>query len=104
MGQGGFGKVASKSGAQTGNENIIPDFSLSDDFPENLISFLHLEFSLSEAAIITIIDDGIAYQLNNNLPLVGKVFRSIEIEKGQIINAQVSVTQTNMKFKMALEG
>jgi len=103
MGQGGFTLIESGSGTLNSETNMITDFKLPDDYVDGVFTFLQIHLSLSESSTILIIRDGVSYPINNNDQLIGEVYRSIPIEKGEIINVQFGTTQTILKFKFALE-
>jgi len=103
MGKSGFTIIESGSIALNSGTNMVTDFQLPADYPDNLMTFLQISLSLSESSIISIIRDGTSYPINNNLPLIGEVYRSIPIEKGEIVNVQFDTTQTILKFKFSLE-
>ena len=103
MGKSGFTIIESGSGALNALTNMVTDFQLPDDYPDNLMTFLQISLSLSESSTILIIRDGISYPINNDQPLIGEVYRSIPIEKGEIVNVQFGTTQTILKFKFSLE-
>jgi len=103
MGASGFTIIESGSGPLNSGTNMITDFQLPDDYPDNLQTFLQISLSLSESSIISIIRDGISYPINNNVQLIGEVYRSIPIEKGEVVNVQFGTTQTTLKFKFSLE-
>lgn len=103
MAKSGFTIIESGSGTLNSGVNMITDFQLDNDYPDDLMTFLQIDLSLSEAAIISIIRDGTSYPINNDVPLIGEVYRSIPIQKGEVINLQLDTTQTTLKFKVALE-
>lgn len=104
MGKGGFDIQESFSGVKnSGVDWLTSGFSLPDDYPDNLLTFLHLDIAVDASTIISIIQNGTAYPLNNNQPVFGKAFRSIPIKKGDVINFQCDVNQPNLKFTLALE-
>jgi len=104
MGKGGFDKIESFEGAKTSDTDwLTSDFSLPADYPDQLMTFVHLDFNLSEATIVTVIKNGVPYVLNNNQSLVGVAFRSLAIEKGDTYNFQCDVSQTALNFVLALE-
>ncbi len=103
MGKSGFTIIESGSGALNSATNMISNFQLPDEWPNDLMTFLQISLSLSESSTVSIIRDGISYPINNNEPLVGEVYRSIPIQKDEIINIQLGTTQTILKFKFSLE-
>lgn len=104
MGKSGFDKIESFSGGKNSATNwLTQDFSLPDDYPDQLMTFLHLNFNLSEPTIVSIIKNGTSYPLNNNETIVGVAFRSLPIEKGDVYNIQCDVTQTELQFTLSLE-
>ncbi len=104
MGKGGFDIQESFSGAKnSGLDWLSSDFSLPDEYPDNLMTFLQFDFAVNASTIISIIQNGTSYPLNNNQPILGKGFRSIPIKKGDIINFRCDVNQTNLQFTLALE-
>lgn len=105
MGKSGFTIIESNivGIALNALTNMITDFSLPDEWPDNLQTFLQIHFSLSESSIIFIKRNGVNYPINNNTDIVGEVYRSIPIEKGEVINIQLSITQTALQFKFSLE-
>jgi len=103
MGKSGFTIIESGSGPLNSGVNMVANFQLPDDWPEDLMTFLQISMSLSESSIILIIRDGVSYPTNNNEPILGEYYRSIPIEKGEVMNVQVGTTQTALKFKFSLE-
>ena len=105
MGKSGFTIIESNivGVALNALTNMITDFSLPDKWPEDIQTFLQLNFSLSESSIIFIRRNGINYPITNNTPVIGEVYRSIPIQKGDVINVQLEVTQTALQFKFSLE-
>ena len=103
MGKSGFRIIESGSVALNAATNMISDFQLPDDYPDNLMTFLQISLSLSESSTILIVRDGVSYPIENNNTLIGEVYRSIAVEKGEIINVQFGVSQTTLKFKFSLE-
>lgn len=103
MGKSGFSIIESGSKTLAADTDLITDFTLPDDWPDELFTFLQIQLSLSESTIISIIRDGTAYPINNNAEIIGEVYRSIPIQKGEVINIQFGTTQTLVKFKFALE-
>ncbi len=83
--------------------NMITDFSLPINWPVNLQTFLQINLSLSESSTILIRRNGINYPLNTNIEIIGEMYRSIPIEKGEVINIQLGTTQTALQFKISLE-
>jgi len=98
MGKSGFTIIQFGSGPLNSMTNMITDFQLPDDWSENLMTFLQIDFSLSESSSILVIRDGVSYPINNNIDLIGEVYRSIPIQKGEVINIQLGTTQTTLKF------
>lgn len=103
MGKSGFTIIESGSGPLNAITNMIDDFQLPNDWPEELQTFLQISMSLSESSTISIIRDGVSYPINNNVALIGEVYRSIPIQKGEVVNVQVGTNQTTLKFKFSLE-
>jgi len=104
MGKGGFDKIESFEGARNAvTDWLTTDFSLPDNYPDQLMTFLHLDFNLSELTVVSIIKNGTSYPLNNNTALIGVAFRSLPIEKGDTYNIQCDVNQTALNFVLALE-
>lgn len=103
MGKSGFTVIESGSGALNSATNMIPDFQLPDDYPDDITTFLQISLSLSESSTVSIIRDGTSYPINNGEDLIGEVYRSIPIQKGEVVNIQVGTTQTTLKHKFALE-
>lgn len=103
MGNSGFTLIESGSGPLNSTTNMITNFQLPNDYPDKLFTFLQIDLSLSNSSTILIIRDGISYPINNNVVLVGEVYRSIPIEKGEVINVQFGTTQSLLKFKFGLE-
>ena len=103
MGKSGFTIIESGSGQLDSATNMVENFELPDDYPNNLMTFLQIHLSLSESSTILIVRDSIPYPINNNDPLIGEIYRSIPIEKGETVNVQFGTTQTLLKFKFALE-
>jgi len=46
-------------------------FSLPIDYPDNIMTFLHLDFNLTDLTVVTIIKNGISYPINNDQDIVG---------------------------------
>ena len=103
MGKSGFTIIESGSGALNATTNMITDFQLPDDWPVDLQTFLQINMSLSESSTVSIIRDGVSYLINNGVAIVGDLYRSIAIEKGEVFNIQLGTTQTTLKFKVSLE-
>jgi len=103
MGKSGFTIIESGSGSLDSLTNMVTDFKLPDDYPDNLMTFLQIDLSLTESSTILIVRDGTTYPINNNVQLIGEVYRSIPIEKGELVNVQFGTTQTLLKFKFSLE-
>ena len=103
MGKSGFTIIESGSGALNSTTNMVTDFKLPDDYPDNLMTFLQISLSLSEFSTVLIIRDGTSYPIQSDTQLVGEVYRSIPIQKGEIVNVQFGTTQTLLKFKFSLE-
>jgi len=82
---------------------LSSDFQLPTDFPEELMTFLHLDFNLPTSAIVSITKNGTSFPINNNAPILGAGFRSIPIKKGVAFNIQCSEIQANAQFTLALE-
>lgn len=83
-------------------------FSLPESFPDELMTFLHLDFNLSDSAAVNVFKNGVAYPLNNNAPIVGVAFRSLPISKGDVFQFQTDGTvttgdQTLLQFTLSLE-
>ena len=104
MGNSGFDIIESFDGGKNLNTDwFTSDFTLPDDFPPQLQTFFHLKISLSESSIVSIIEDGVSYPINNGTALVGIVYRSIPIIKGVTYNVQCDTTQTTLKTTLSLE-
>jgi len=103
MGKSGFTLIESGSKSLTSDTDLITDFTLPDDWPDDIFTFLQIQLSLSESTSIIIIRDGTSYLINNNVAIIGEVYRSIPIQKGEVINIQFGTTQTLVKFKFGLE-
>ena len=104
MGKSGFDIIEDFTGARNSATNwLSQDFSLPDDYPDELLTFLQFHFLLSEATIVSYIKDGTSYPLNNAQSIVGVAFRSLPIKKGDVINFQCDVTQTVLDFTLSLE-
>jgi len=103
MGKSGFTIIESGSGPLNSGVNMITDFQLSDEWPVDLQTFLQISMSLSDSSTVSIIRDGVSYPINNNEPIIGELYRSIPIQKDEVINIQVGTTQTTLKFKFSLE-
>jgi len=104
MGKSGFTIIESGSTALNATTNMVTDFQLPDDWPENLMTFLQIHLALTELTTILIIRDGTSYPLETTTAsFIGEVYRSIPIEKGEIVNVQFGTTQTILKFKFSLE-
>ncbi len=83
--------------------NMITNFSLPTNWPVNLQTFLQINLSLSESSTVLIRRNGINYPINNDTAIIGELYRSIPIEKGEVINIQLGTTQTALQFKFSLE-
>lgn len=105
MGKSGFSIIESsiEGSSLTALTDMITDFSLPDDWPNNIQTFLQISISLSEATTILIRRNGVNYPINNNEPVIGELYRSIPIEKDEVINIQLGTTQTALQFKFSLE-
>ena len=105
MGKSGFDLIESNivGKALTATTNMITDFTLPDEWPDDIFTFLQINFSLSESTAILIIRGGISYPVNNNAPVIGEVYRSIPIQKDEVVNIQLGTTQTALRFKVSLE-
>jgi len=118
MGKGGFTLLESGSHVNLlANTNLLSkDVSLSDplvadSWPENLMTFIHLSLSLPELIKVNVLRNTtnptttFAFALNNNEQLIGDVFRSIPIIRGENINFQLqSGSSGTIKYKIGLEG
>ncbi len=103
MGHSGFTLLESGSAGYTANDDLITPFTLPDDWPEAIFTFLQIDFSLDTLGIISIVRDGTSYPINNGNQLIGEVYRSIPIQKGEVINIKIDANQTLLKFKFGLE-
>lgn len=105
MGKSGFTIIESNIAGTTLNAltNMVSDFQLPEDWPDNLMTFLQIDLSLSDDSTILIRRGGTNYPINSDSPLIGEVYRSIPIEKGEIVNVQFGTTQTDLRFKFSLE-
>jgi len=103
MGNSGFTIIESGSGSLNSATNMISDFQLPEKYADSLMTFLQISMSLSQSSTVLIIRDGVSYPINNNEPIIGELYRSIPIEKGEVVNIQVGTTQTTLKFKFSLE-
>ncbi len=105
MGKSGFTIIESNivGTALNATTNMITNFELPDDWPVDLQTFLQISLSLSESSTVLIIRDGTSYPINNNVEIIGEVYRSIPIQKGEVINIQLGTTQTDLRFKFSLE-
>ena len=105
MGKSGFTIIESNivGTALNATTNMITNFELPDDWPVDLQTFLQISLSLSESSKVLIIRDGTSYPINNNVEIIGEVYRSIPIQKGEVINIQLGTTQTDLRFKFSLE-
>lgn len=105
MGNSGFTIIESNIVGVALNSltNMITDFSLPDNWPVNLQTFLQISLSLSESSTVLIRRNGINYPINNNIAIIGELYRSIPIEKDEVINIQLGTSQTNFQFKFSLE-
>jgi len=105
MGNSGFTIIESNIAgtALDATTNMITDFQLPDDWPTDLQTFLQISLSLSESSTVLIIRDGVSYPINNEVAIIGEVYRSIPIEKGEVVNIQLGTTQTALRFKFSLE-
>lgn len=105
MGKSGFTIIESNIVGVALNSltDMIADFSLPDEWPDNIQTFLQISLSLSESSKVFIRRNGTNYLINNNTAVVGEVYRSIPIQKGEVINIQLDTTQTDLQFKFSLE-
>ena len=103
MGRSGFRIIESGSGSLNSATDMIENFQLDDDWPDDLQTFIQLSMSLSESSTVSIIRDGVSYPINNNEAIIGELYRSIPIQKDEVMNVQVGTTQTTLKFKFSLE-
>lgn len=104
MGKSGFDIIDSFTGVKSNATNWMnSDFSLSDDYPDDLLTFLQFHFLLSESTIVSYIKNGTSYPINNNTSIIGVAFRSLPIKKGDVINFQCDVAQTALDFTLSLE-
>lgn len=103
MGKSGFDIIDSGSDTLALLTNMIPDFTLPNEWPDDIMTFLQISLSLSESSIIFIRRDGVNYPINNNEAIIGEVYRSIPIQKGEVINLQLDTSQTLLKHKISLE-
>lgn len=83
-------------------------FSLPESFPDELMTFLHLDFNLSDSAVVNVFKNGFGYPINNNATIVGVAFRSLPISKGDVFQFQTDGTvttgdQTLLQFTLSLE-
>lgn len=80
-------------------------FSLPESFPDELMTFLHLDFNLSNEATVIVFKNGFGYPINNNATIEGVGFRSLPISKGDVFQFQASgaIDQELLQFTLALE-
>jgi len=80
-------------------------FSLPESFPDELMTFLHLDFNLSNEAVVNVFKNGFGYPINNGDALQGAAFRSFPISKGDVFQFQhnSSVDQELLQFTLSLE-
>ena len=79
-------------------------FSLPESFPDELMTFLHLDFNLSDSTVVTVFKNGFGYPINNNAAIVGAGFRSFPISKGDVFQFQAADdNQDLLQFTLALE-
>jgi len=105
MGKGGFKVVRFDDDLDVNADSdwFVTDFQLPEDYPDELMTFLHLDFNLTTDAIVSIIRNGVSFVLNNGVQFKGVGFRSIAISRDETINIQCDVTQANAIFTLALE-
>lgn len=105
MGKGGFTLIENQTtgGYTAGNDWLSEDFSLPDDYPEDLVTFLHLDFELDTEAIVSVVKNSTAYVLNNGQTILGVGFRSLAIVKGDTFQFTCDADQTKLQFTLALE-
>jgi len=105
MGKGGFTVVRDNSNLTVNSDtDWFSDFELPDDYPDNIMAFLHLDFNLSAGAKIFVVRGGTAFVINNDETITGSGFRSFAIQKNETFNIQSSVGQAGAQFILALEG
>lgn len=80
-------------------------FSLPESFPDELMTFLHLDFNLSDEATVIVFKNGFGYPINNNATILGVGFRSLPISKGDVFQFQASgaIDQELLQFTLSLE-
>jgi len=104
MGNSGYSIIEKFSGGKnTTTDWLSGNYTLPSDYPENLQTFIHLNANLTETSKVSIIRNGIPYVLNSDVEFIGVMYRSIPISKGDEINIQCDVTQTNLQFTLSLE-
>lgn len=79
-------------------------FSLPEGFPDDLLTFLHLDFNLSNQTILNILKNGVSYPINNGANIQGSAFRSFPISKGDVFQFQTDIDQELLQFTLALEA
>lgn len=106
MGKGGFTLIDKQiTGGITGGVDWLgSDFELPDDYPEDLVTFIHLDFELDTLTKVSVTKNSADFVINNDENLIGVGFRSFAITKGDVFNFTCSVTQTEFRFTLALEG
>jgi len=105
MGKGGFTLIQKQTtgGITGGVDWLSSNFSLPDDYPDNLVTFLHLDFELDTLTKVIVTKNTADFPINNNENLIGVGFRSFAITKGDVFNFNCSITQTEFRFTLALE-
>lgn len=100
----GFDIIETVSDTFAANTNLITNYSLPDDYPPQLATFLHLSLSLATSTVVNIIKNSQPYPIENNNALQGEVYRSFQIKKGDVINVQVETAQvSNSELILSLE-
>jgi len=78
-------------------------FALPDNFPDELLTFLHLDFNLIIDGTVSIFKNGIPYPINNDQDIIGVAFRSLPIRKGDVFQIRCDTDQEPLQFTLALE-
>lgn len=107
MGKGGFTVIEQQTtGSYTAGEDwLSEDFQLPDDYPDDVMTFLQLDFELDAAdTIVTVEKNGVDYVINNGQSILGVGFRSFAITKNDIFQFKCNQNQTVLQFTLALEG
>jgi len=105
MGKSGFDIIESNIAgtALDALTNMISNFQLPNEWPDDIQTFLQINLSLSESSTVLITRGGVSYPINNDVAIIGELYRSIPIQKGEVMNIQLGTTQTALRFKVSLE-